>query len=69
MDRNAVIGFVLMALIIIAYLTYNSPSQEDVARMKHVQDSLALIKAPAENPVDTSRQKIDSIQNKESQAQ
>nr|MBA2408195.1 membrane protein insertase YidC [Chitinophagales bacterium] len=42
---------------------------EDVARMKHVQDSLALIKAPAENPVDTSRQKIDSIQNKESQAQ
>ncbi len=41
MDRNAVIGFVLMALIIIAYLTYNSPSQEDVARMKHKHTSFS----------------------------
>ncbi|MBA2422359.1 MAG: membrane protein insertase YidC, partial [Chitinophagales bacterium] len=69
MDRNAVIGFVLMALIIIAYLTYNAPSPEDAAKMKRVQDSLALIKAPPASPIDTSRKEIDSVKNKESHAQ
>lgn len=43
MDRNTVIGFVLIALIIIAYTYFNMPSKEQLERQKRVQDSIAII--------------------------
>src|SRR6476659_3951799 len=43
MDRNTVIGFVLIALIIIAYTYFNMPSKAQLEKEKHMQDSIALI--------------------------
>ncbi|MBA3647658.1 MAG: membrane protein insertase YidC [Chitinophagales bacterium] len=43
MDRNSVIGFVLIFLLLIAYIFYNTPSQEENAKIKHRQDSIALL--------------------------
>ncbi|MEO6167782.1 MAG: membrane protein insertase YidC [Chitinophagales bacterium] len=43
MDRNAAIGFVLIALIFIAYIYLNTPSTEETARLKKQQDSIAFI--------------------------
>ena len=43
MDRNAAIGFVLIALIFIAYIYLNTPSPEEEARMRKQRDSIALV--------------------------
>ncbi|MGB3076977.1 MAG: membrane protein insertase YidC [Chitinophagales bacterium] len=43
MDRNAAIGFVLIALIFIAYIYINTPSQEETARLHRQQDSISLV--------------------------
>ena len=54
MDRNAVIGFVLIAAIIIAYTFYSMPSKEQQERAKRTRDSIALV---------TKQQQIaDSVQ-------
>lgn len=43
MDRNSIIGFVLIAAILGAYTWYTMPSPEEQARMQQVQDSLANV--------------------------
>lgn len=43
MDRNSVIGLVLIGLILIGFSILNAPSQEEIAAMKRSQDSLALV--------------------------
>jgi len=53
MDRNSVIGFSLIFLILIGYYWYTAPTPEQQAALKRQQDSLALVetqqkKAPIE---------------------
>lgn len=43
MDRNSIIGFVLIAAILGAYTWYTMPSAEEQARLQHQQDSLAAV--------------------------
>jgi YidC/Oxa1 family membrane protein insertase len=43
MDRNSIIGLVLIAAILIGYQLYTAPSPEEVARLQREQDSLALV--------------------------
>ncbi|MEZ4756140.1 MAG: membrane protein insertase YidC [Flavobacteriales bacterium] len=43
MDRNSIIGFVLIAAILFGYTWYSMPSAEESARMQREQDSLAAI--------------------------
>lgn len=51
MDRNTVIGFVLLALLFFGYFYYNSKGQEELAmKEKHIKDSIALLQPK----VDTS---------------
>ncbi|MCL6523160.1 MAG: membrane protein insertase YidC [Thermoflavifilum sp.] len=40
MDRNSVIGFILLSLLVVGYLYYNQQAQEKYARFKAEQDSL-----------------------------
>jgi YidC/Oxa1 family membrane protein insertase len=49
MDRNAIIGFALIAVIFIGYLVYNMPTKEEAARLKKTQDSIALIQQQAQS--------------------
>ncbi len=43
MDRNSVIGLVLIGLILIGFSVMNTPSPQEMAAMKHKQDSIALV--------------------------
>lgn len=46
MDRNQVIGFVLIAAILIIFGVLNKPSEEELAERKHFQDSIAALQVP-----------------------
>ncbi len=43
MDRNSIIGFVLIAAILIGYTVWTAPSSEELARAQREQDSLAQL--------------------------
>ncbi len=43
MDRNTIVGFLLIALIIIGFSLLNRPSEEEVARQRRYNDSIALV--------------------------
>ncbi|MCS6991591.1 MAG: membrane protein insertase YidC [Chitinophagales bacterium] len=45
MDRNTVIGFLLITLLIIAYTLYNIPSAEELERQQRIADSIAAVRA------------------------
>ena len=40
MDKNTLVGFVLIGAVIVGFSIYNRPSQEEMARAKHYQDSV-----------------------------
>lgn len=44
MDRNTVIGFILIAVLFIGYSIFNMPSKEEIERTKKAHDSIALVK-------------------------
>lgn len=43
MDKNTTIGFLLIALIIIGFALMNKPSEEEIARQRRYNDSIALV--------------------------
>jgi YidC/Oxa1 family membrane protein insertase len=43
MDRNSIIGIILIALIFVFWSVFNRPSEAEKQRMKHIQDSIAQI--------------------------
>lgn len=43
MDKNTIIGLLLILAVIFGFNYFNRPSKEEVALMKHRQDSLALV--------------------------
>ncbi|MDR1373006.1 MAG: membrane protein insertase YidC [Dysgonamonadaceae bacterium] len=45
MDKNTVIGFVLIFLVLIGFSYLNQPSKDQIARQKQYSDSIALILA------------------------
>ena len=48
MDKNTIIGFVLIAALLIGFSWYTQPSEEDIAKQR-MQDSItALAKKKAE---------------------
>lgn len=51
MDRKTIIGLVLIMGLLIGYSVWMSPSKEELAEKKRIQDSLALIQE--EIPIDT----------------
>ncbi|HYV95221.1 MAG TPA: membrane protein insertase YidC [Chitinophagales bacterium] len=58
MDRNTVIGFVLIALLIIAYTYFNTPSAEQL-KQKHKEDSIALVQQHSRAPGTDSLQQVN----------
>ena len=49
MNRNTIIGFVLIAAIMIFYTVYMTPSKEEMAQKQRVQDSIAQVQQTYEN--------------------
>lgn len=64
MDRNTIIGFLLIFGIIIAWQQFMQPSKKELAEQKRIQDSLALVEKQADSliqtPPDTSQILVDS---------
>ncbi|HQU99911.1 MAG: membrane protein insertase YidC [Bacteroidia bacterium] len=52
MDRNSIIGFVLIALVLVGYSYYTAPTKEELARKQMERDSLAMV---------AQKQALDSI--------
>ena len=43
MDKNTVIGLLLITAIIVVFTIYNRPSQEQIAEQRRLHDSIALV--------------------------
>lgn len=43
MDKNTLIGFALIGLVLIGFSIYNRPSEEEMAQIKRYQDSIQLV--------------------------
>ncbi len=43
MDKNTLVGFALIGAVIIGFGIYNRPSQEEMARAQHYQDSIQAV--------------------------
>jgi YidC/Oxa1 family membrane protein insertase len=49
MDRNSIIGLVLIFLILVGFAWYNQPSEMELQAMKRTQDSLSLVRREADS--------------------
>lgn len=43
MDRNTIIGFVLVALVLVTYSYYTAPTKEELLYQQHQRDSITLV--------------------------
>jgi YidC/Oxa1 family membrane protein insertase len=43
MDKNSIIGLILIALLIGSYTYFNQPSQEELKAARHTQDSVEAV--------------------------
>ena len=43
MDKNTLIGFILIGLVIVGFSWYNTPNQEEMERAQHYNDSLQIV--------------------------
>lgn len=53
MDRNSIIGIILIFIILVVWGIINQPKQEELARKRRIADSLARIKKQQERVLDT----------------
>ena len=49
MNKDTIIGFVLIAVVLIAFSWYNQPSQEEIDAYQHQQDSIAAVQRDKES--------------------
>ncbi|MGC9150305.1 MAG: membrane protein insertase YidC [Microbacter sp.] len=65
MDKNTVLGFVFIALILIGFSLLNRPSETQLARQKQINDSIAALQSTVSQAAthdSTSLAKADSLQ-------
>lgn len=62
MDRNSVIGLVLIGLLLVAYTIYQRPSEVEIAQQKRIQDSIATAQAEKE-----AEQNVNSFENSQNE--
>ena len=43
MDKNTIIGFILIAAIVFGFAALNKPSEAEIAKRKKYNDSIALV--------------------------
>lgn len=62
MDRNSIIGLILIAAIMIGYSIYTSPSKEELEAIKRQQDSIAAVNLAARKAAEKELEKNYTIQ-------
>ena len=68
MDRNTITGLVVIALILIGYSYFMSPSKEEMKAM-HVRDSIARVEAQRAAALEKERQADFAQQQQNADAQ
>jgi YidC/Oxa1 family membrane protein insertase len=67
MDRNTILGFVFIALILIGFSWLNKPSESELAKQQHINDSIAAMQAVNKQMTTNSdslqTMQSDSLQN------
>ncbi|MFC0878779.1 membrane protein insertase YidC [Saccharicrinis sp. FJH2] len=63
MDRNNLIGFSLIGLILVAFYFYNKPSQEELDRIQHQRDSIAHVQQEQQRLNSAAESAIYPVQN------
>lgn len=63
MDRNTIIGFVLIIAILAGYYYYTKPSEKELADQKRYNDSIALVAKQKEAAAKEIQQKVNSNSN------
>ena len=58
MDRNSIVGILLIFTILIVFSIINKPSKEQVEAARHRQDSIAQVEALREQQAEQERQNI-----------
>ena len=48
MNRDTLIGFVLIGLVLVGFSWWNQPSQEEIEEYQRQQDSIAMVQKDAE---------------------
>jgi len=67
MDRNTVIGVVLIFAILIGFSYFNKPSEEQIAAAKRTRDSIELVRVEKEREIETAK-KIEAAQTQVTEA-
>ncbi len=57
MNRNSILGFILIGAIMVAYTVWMTPSEEELAEKQHVQDSIIMLQ----------QRKLDSARNSQAE--
>ena len=68
MDRNTITGLVIIALILIGYSYFMSPSKEELKAM-HVRDSIARVEAQRAAALEKERQADFAAQQQNTETQ
>ncbi|MBR1928849.1 MAG: membrane protein insertase YidC [Paludibacteraceae bacterium] len=68
MDKNTLIGFGLIALILIGFSLFNRPSKEELAKRQHERDSIAYIQQIQRETDRLSKEMSELVAHKEEQA-
>lgn len=80
MDRNTIIGLVLIAAVLIGYSVFTSPSKEELEKRRHIQDSVykaqlkadsinaALVKQQADTTKQDSLKKVSNTAGSDTNA-
>lgn len=63
MDKNTIIGFVLMIVVVLAFSWFTQPSQEEIAYQRQYNDSIAAVEAKAAMEAQLWQQQADSMAN------
>lgn len=61
MDKNTILGFVLIAAILIGFSVLNRPSEEDIARQKAYNDSITQVQLAAQQEANKQAQLQQNI--------
>ena len=61
MNRNTLIGFILIAVVLIGFSWYSQPSQEEIDAYNRQQDSIAAAVASAEQQRDEQKKQQEQM--------
>jgi YidC/Oxa1 family membrane protein insertase len=61
MNRNSIVGFLLIAAIMVGYTVWMTPSAEELAEKQRVQDSIAAVNNARQMDIDSAKNEKETV--------